>query len=98
MARSTISSTPTTARDIHSKGGGRMKMTDLISWQSQNDLYLVSVWLQDTMKQIDRYKTVPEELHELRILLLQLKHDIEERIKKYKRTIELSELYKRRYL
>jgi hypothetical protein len=75
-----------------------MKMTDLISWQSQNDLYLVSVWLQDTMKQIDRYKTVPEELHELRILLLQLKHDIEERIKKYKRTIELSELYKRRYL
>ena len=74
-----------------------MKMTDLISWQSQNDLYLVSVWLQDTMKQIDRYKTVPEELHELRILLLQLKHDIEERIKKYKRTIELSELYKRRY-
>jgi hypothetical protein len=97
MARSTISSQTQTARNIHSKGGGRMKMTDLISWQSQNDLYLVSVWLQDTMKQIDRYKTVPEELHELRILLLQLKHDIEERIKKYKRTIELSELYKRRY-
>jgi len=75
-----------------------MKMTDLISWQSQNDLYLVSIWLEDTMKQINRYKTVPEELHELRILLLQLKHDIDERVKKYQRTIELSELYKRRYL
>jgi hypothetical protein len=98
MGGSTTSSTTTTARDIYSKGGGRMKMDDLISYQTQNDLYLISIWLEDTVKQINRYKEVPEELRELRILLLQTKHDIEERIDKYKKITELSELYKRRYL
>lgn len=75
-----------------------MKMDDLIKYQNQNDLYLVSIWLDDTQKQIDRYRSIPDELRELRILLLQLKHDIEERINKYKKLNELSDKYRRRYL
>jgi hypothetical protein len=74
-----------------------MKMTDLIDYQGRNDLYLVEIWLNDTVKQLNRYRTPPDELRELRILLLQTKHDIEERIKRYQKIIELSELYKKRY-
>lgn len=75
-----------------------MKMEDLIKYQSDNDLYLVSIWLEDTVKQINRYRTIPDELHELRNILLQVKHDIEKRIKDYERAIVLSDKYKRSYL
>jgi hypothetical protein len=75
-----------------------MKMEDLIKSQNDNDLYLVSIWLEDTVKQINRYRTIPEELRELRIVLMQVKHDIEDRIRKYQKAIELSAKYKRSYL
>jgi len=75
-----------------------MKMEDLIKFQNDNDLYLVSIWLEDTVKQINRYKTIPDELRELRIILMQVKHDIEDRIKKYQTAIQLSDKYKRSYL
>jgi hypothetical protein len=75
-----------------------MKMEDLIKFQNDNDLYLVSIWLEDTVKQINRYKTIPDELRELRIILMQVKHDIEDRIKKYQTAIKLSDKYKRSYL
>lgn len=75
-----------------------MKMEDLIKYQNDNDLYLVSIWLEDTVKQINRYRTIPEELRELRIVLMQVKHDIEDRIRKYHKAIELSAKYKRSYL
>jgi hypothetical protein len=73
-------------------------MEDLIKSQNDNDLYLVSIWLEDTVKQINRYRTIPEELRELRIVLMQVKHDIEDRIRKYQKAIELSAKYKRSYL
>ena len=75
-----------------------MNVHDLIKYQNQNDLYVISIWLQETSKQINRFKSIPDELRELRILLLQLKHDIEERIKKYQRVNEIIEKYNRRYL
>ena len=75
-----------------------MNVHDLIKYQNQNDLYVISIWLQETSKQINRFKSIPDELRELRILLLQLKHDIEERIKKYQRVNEVIEKYNRRYL
>lgn len=75
-----------------------MTVYDLIKYQNQNDLYVISIWLQETSKQINRFKSIPDELRELRILLLQLKHDIEERIKKYQRVNEVIEKYNRSYL
>jgi len=98
MARSTTSSTTHVATYIYSKGGVKMKMEDLIKFQNDNDLYLVSIWLEDTVKQINRYRTIPDELRELRIILMQVKHDIEDRIKKYETAIKLSAKYKRSYL
>lgn len=75
-----------------------MAIKDLISQQRQKDLYIVQIWLEDTVKQIKRYKFVPDELREMRNLLLQLKHDIDDRVQKYQRLKELEEKYKRRYL
>lgn len=75
-----------------------MAIKDLISQQRQKDLYIVQIWLEDTVNQIKRYKFVPDELREMRNLLLQLKHDIDDRVQKYQRLKELEEKYKRRYL
>ena len=75
-----------------------MDVNDLIKFQNQNDLYVISIWLQETSKQINRFKNIPDELRELRILLLQLKHDIEERINKYKKVNQIISDYNRRYL
>jgi len=75
-----------------------MDVNDLIKFQNQNDLYVISIWLQETSKQINRFKSIPDELRELRILLLQLKHDIEERINKYKKVNQIISDYNRRYL
>ncbi len=75
-----------------------MDVNDLIKFQNQNDLYVISIWLQETSKQINRFRSIPDELRELRILLLQLKHDIEERINKYKKVNQIISDYNRRYL